>query len=165
MLSVSFFCCRQISQFSHIQFEFQSLSEMTIITLHLEVRCHCFYFLSSVQKVSAHTHSHAHTHTHTNTHTHTHTYTHTHTHTQHTHKHTHTLTQLQYVFSSDAVGEDTAVRKLATDLKDIDQVMVAILSPDKYRYLFEGLGNLVATIFIASAQHLKSINTNGIKRM
>ena len=57
------------------------------------------------------------------------------------------------------------MKKLATDLKDIDQVMVAILSPDKYRYLFEGLGNLVATIFIASAQHLKSINTNGIKRM
>jgi len=49
-----YFIYRQISQFSGIQFEFQSLSETTIITLHLEVRCHCFYYLSSVQKVSQH---------------------------------------------------------------------------------------------------------------
>ncbi len=66
---------------------------------------------------------------------------------------------------NNSVGEDPAVKKLATDLKDIDQVMVAILSSDKYRYLFEGLGHLVATLFIASSQHIKTINTNGIKKM
>lgn len=60
---------------------------------------------------------------------------------------------------------DPAVKRLATDLKDIDQVMVAVLSQDKYRYLFEGLGHLVATIFIASSSHIKAINTGGIKKM
>ena len=69
------------------------------------------------------------------------------------------------MFPNDGVEEDPAVRKLATDLKDIDQVMVAVLSSEKYRYLFEGLGHLVASIFIASSQHIKSINTNGIKKM
>jgi len=73
--------------------------------------------------------------------------------------------QSNYSLPSDGVREDGNVRKLATDLKDIDQVMVAILSPDKYRYLFEGLGHLVATIFIASAQNMKTINNNGIKKM
>ena len=35
-----------------MQYDFQSLLEMAIIMLHLEVRCHCFYFLlPTVQKV------------------------------------------------------------------------------------------------------------------
>ncbi len=75
------------------------------------------------------------------------------------------IVQTNYTFPSTNVGEDLAVRKLAADLKDIDQVMVAVLSSDKYRYIFEGLGHLVATIFIASSQHIKTINTNGIKKM
>ena len=33
------------------------------------------------------------------------------------------------------------------------------------RYLFEGLGHLVASIFITSTQHLKTINSSGIKKM
>ena len=63
------------------------------------------------------------------------------------------------------VEEEPGVRQLAADLKNIDQVMVAVLSSDKYQYLFEGLGHLVASIFISSTQHMKSINTNGIKKM
>ncbi len=91
--------------------------------LHLEVRCHCFYFLlPALQKAS-------------------------------------------YVFDHSGVGEDKIIQHLAADLKDTDLVMVAVLNPSKYRYLFEGLGHLVASIFIASTQHIKSINSDGIKRM
>jgi len=33
------------------------------------------------------------------------------------------------------------------------------------RYIFEGLGHLVSTILINTAQYLKRINENGIKKM
>lgn len=32
-------------QLSKIQFDYQTLSETTVIMLHLEVRSHCFYYL------------------------------------------------------------------------------------------------------------------------
>ena len=73
--------------------------------------------------------------------------------------------QASYVFEADSVEEESNVRQLALDLKNIDLVMVAVLSQDKYRYLFEGVGHLVAAIFIASTNHIKSINSNGIKKM
>lgn len=73
--------------------------------------------------------------------------------------------QSNYSISADSVDKDEAVQQLAQDLKDIDLVMVAVLSPDKYRYLFEGVGHLVASIFISSTNHIKTINTNGIKKM
>lgn len=71
------------------------------------------------------------------------------------------------MFGADGVEKDEAVQKLATDLKNIDLVMVAVLSQsqDKYRYLFEGVGHLVAAVFISSTYYIKAINTNGIKKM
>lgn len=42
-----------MEQFSSIQLEFQELAETIIIMLHLEVRCHCFYYLlPAMQKVT-----------------------------------------------------------------------------------------------------------------
>ena len=42
--------CRQLSK---IRFDFQALAETTVIMLHLEVRCHCFYYLQpALHKVS-----------------------------------------------------------------------------------------------------------------
>ena len=61
--------------------------------------------------------------------------------------------------------EDAPVTQLAEDLKDIDLVMVAVLTTSKYHYLFEGLGHLLAVIFINSTKHITAINTNGIKKM
>lgn len=69
------------------------------------------------------------------------------------------------MFGPDAVEEDTTVRQLATDLQNIDLVMVAVLSQEKYRYLFEGVGHIVAAIFISSTNYIKTINTNGVKKM
>lgn len=73
--------------------------------------------------------------------------------------------QSNYVFGADGVEEDTGVKQLATDLKNIDLVMVAVLSQEKYRYLFEGVGHVVAAIFISSTNYIKNINTNGVKKM
>lgn len=75
------------------------------------------------------------------------------------------LLQSNYTFGPEGVEEDKSVRELSIDLKDIDLVMVAVLSQDKYRYLFEGVGHLVASIFISSTNHIKIINSNGIKKM
>ena len=69
------------------------------------------------------------------------------------------------MYEADGVEEEGSVKQLATDLKNIDLVMVAVLSQDKYRYLFEGVGHLVAAIFINSTNHIKTINNNGIKKM
>ena len=100
-----------------------SLADQTIIMLHLEVRCHCFYYLLPAVRKSS------------------------------------------YILDSDAMREDPNVSQLADDLKKVDLVMVATLSQDKYQYLFEGLGHLVAAIFIASTQQMTVINSNGIKKM
>ena len=75
------------------------------------------------------------------------------------------LMQTSYVFGPDGVEEDAAVRQLATDLKNIDLVMVAVLSQEKYRYLFEGVGHIVAAVFISSTNYIRTINTNGVKKM
>lgn len=54
---------------------------------------------------------------------------------------------------------------LAADLRDIDLVMVTVLTAVKYHYLFEGLGHLLALIFINSTRHITVINTSGVKKM
>ena len=59
-------------------------------------------------------------------------HTHTHTHT-HSHTHTHTLTQSSYVCDHESTEAEPAVWQLADDLKNIETVMVAILSPEKHR--------------------------------
>ena len=37
--------------------------------------------------------------------------------------------------------------------------------PVLHRYLFDGMGHLVASIFIGSTEHMRKINTNGVKKM
>lgn len=123
IITSPFLASLYLRQLSSIQSDFVNLADTTVIMLHLEVRCHCFYFLLPAVRKSS------------------------------------------YILDSDAMQEDPNVRQLASDLKDIDLVMVAVLSQDKYQYLFEGLGHLVASIFIASTQQMRVINSNGIKKM
>ena len=94
--------------------------------------------------------------------------------------------QAHYVFDPGDVGEDLQVKKLAFDLRNIEMVMAGVLTPEKlryivhvplmfnyafltnpllHRYLFDGLGHLVASIFIGSTVYMRQINTNGIKKM
>ena len=83
---------------------------------------------------------------------------------------------------------DSGVKDLAVDLRDIKTIMAGVLTQEKqrysrgycflppsacscliivvvFRYLFDGLGHLVASIFIKSTQYLKRININGVKKM
>ena len=54
-------------------------------------------------------------------------HTHTHTHTQHA------GVQVHYVFDPGNVGEDQQVKQLASDLRSIEMVMSAVLTPEKLR--------------------------------
>ncbi|CAI8041439.1 Exocyst complex component 4 [Geodia barretti] len=110
-------------QLSKVQFDFQALSETTVVMLHLEVRTHCFYYLQPA------------------------------------------LHKVHYVFDPGNVGEDQQVKQLASDLRSIEMVMSAVLTPEKLRYLFDGLGHLVASIFIGSTFFMRKISTHGIKKM
>ena len=44
-LSLSLVLSLFFRQLSKVQFDFQALSETTVVMLHLEVRTHCFYYL------------------------------------------------------------------------------------------------------------------------
>lgn len=129
-------------KFSSVQLEFQGLAETSVIMLHFEVRCHCCYFLlPALQKVRIHNIYYPPPHANL------------------------LFVQTSYVFDDGMVEEDSAIQQLASDLKAIETKMVAVLSHNKYRYLFEGLGHLVASIFISSTHHIKTINSSGVKKM
>lgn len=74
---------------------------------------------------------------------------------------------MQSSFSSgvDSQEPDPEVTKLNKDLSNIDEAMTASLQPRKLKYIFEGLGHLVASILINSTVSIKRINENGVKKM
>lgn len=65
----------------------------------------------------------------------------------------------------DSQEPDPEVMKLNKDLSSIDEAMTACLQPRKHRYIFEGLGHLIASILINSTSTLQKINENGIKKV
>ncbi len=54
---------------------------------------------------------------------------------------------------------------LNRSLVQLDEIFRNSLNSRKVRYIFEGLGHLIAAIFINSAQYIAKINDNGKKRM
>jgi len=60
---------------------------------------------------------------------------------------------------------DEQVVRLNKDLMQLQELMTSNLQAAKVKYVFEGLGHLVAAIFINSAQHVIKINDSGKKRM
>ncbi|XP_052228593.1 exocyst complex component 4-like isoform X2 [Dreissena polymorpha] len=103
--------------------DFQDLSEVCLLLLHLEVRVHCFYYLMPVAK------------------------------------------QSNYAGPIDDLDPDSNVLKLNKDLSGIEELLAASLQPSKFKYIFESLGYLVASILMNSMQFIKKINENGIKKM
>ncbi|XP_062522769.1 exocyst complex component 4-like [Corticium candelabrum] len=99
------------------------LSEMGLLVLHLEIRCHCLYFLLPAARQSS------------------------------------------YVCDADSMEPDENVVFLNQDLLTTEDVMSQALSLLKFKYLFEGIGYLIASILISSTAYLQKINANGIKRM
>ncbi|XP_056004908.1 exocyst complex component 4-like isoform X3 [Ostrea edulis] len=73
--------------------------------------------------------------------------------------------QSNYAGPIDDLDPDSNVLKLNKDLSSMEEVLQQSLQPKKFRYIFESLGFLVASILMNSIQYMKKINENGIKKM
>ncbi|XP_033633233.1 exocyst complex component 4-like isoform X3 [Asterias rubens] len=73
--------------------------------------------------------------------------------------------QSSFFISADNVDPDPNVLKLNKDLTTLEEALNPSLMPHKFKYVFEGLGHLISFILINSAQYVKRINENGIKKM
>uniref|UniRef100_A0A6P7H4L5 Exocyst complex component Sec8 n=1 Tax=Diabrotica virgifera virgifera TaxID=50390 RepID=A0A6P7H4L5_DIAVI len=60
---------------------------------------------------------------------------------------------------------DPKVLELSRVLANVDEAMANSLHPRKCKYIFEGLGHLIAKILISSAQYMNVIDEAGIQRM
>ncbi|KAJ3640807.1 hypothetical protein Zmor_027347 [Zophobas morio] len=60
---------------------------------------------------------------------------------------------------------DPKVLELSRVLANVDEAVTSSLHPRKCKYIFEGLGHLIAKILISSAQYLQTIDEAGIQRM
>ncbi|ESN96349.1 hypothetical protein HELRODRAFT_186534 [Helobdella robusta] len=65
----------------------------------------------------------------------------------------------------DKLEPDENVLRLNKDLISLEEVMSQSLQQPKFSYVFQGLGHLISTILVGSAQVLKRINENGVKKM
>uniref|UniRef100_A0A131XK69 Exocyst complex component Sec8 n=1 Tax=Hyalomma excavatum TaxID=257692 RepID=A0A131XK69_9ACAR len=65
----------------------------------------------------------------------------------------------------DSQEPDPEVMKLNKDLSSIDEAMTSCLQQRKHRYIFEGLGHLIASILINSTSSIQKVNENGIKKV
>ncbi|XP_019875133.2 exocyst complex component 4 [Aethina tumida] len=60
---------------------------------------------------------------------------------------------------------DPKVLELSRVLANVDEAMTSSLHARKCKYIFEGLGHLIAKILISSVQYMQHINEGGIQRM
>ncbi|CAJ0566061.1 unnamed protein product, partial [Mesorhabditis spiculigera] len=60
---------------------------------------------------------------------------------------------------------DPEVVELGKDLQAFHSLLATYLSPQKMRYIFDGLGHLCAAIFIHSSQHMQRLTEIGRKRV
>lgn len=60
---------------------------------------------------------------------------------------------------------DLKVTELSRVLTNVDEAMSSCLHPRKCKYIFEGLGHLIAKILISSSQYMEHIDELGIQRM
>ncbi|XP_067012482.2 exocyst complex component 4 isoform X2 [Anabrus simplex] len=65
----------------------------------------------------------------------------------------------------DSQEPDPKVLELSRVLIGIDEAMNSCLQPRKSKYIFEGLGHLIAKILISSAQYMERIDDAGIQKM
>ncbi|ELT88409.1 hypothetical protein CAPTEDRAFT_172210 [Capitella teleta] len=73
--------------------------------------------------------------------------------------------QSNYSGAIDDMDPDSNVIKLNKWLNSAEEMLQQSLLNRRFRYVFEGLGHLVASILINSTQYLRRINENGIKKM
>ena len=75
------------------------------------------------------------------------------------------IAQSSFASGIDSQEPDPEVIRFNKDLAAIDEALGQVLEPWKLRYIFEGVGHLVATILINCSNTIKRINTNGVKKM
>ncbi|XP_066910805.1 exocyst complex component 4-like [Clytia hemisphaerica] len=75
------------------------------------------------------------------------------------------IKESSYVCNLDSIEVDIQIPQLSKDLKDIEEICSAALSYKKLRYIYHGIGYLMACIIIASTSYIKKINRNGVKKM
>uniref|UniRef100_A0A1B6IHW9 Exocyst complex component Sec8 n=1 Tax=Homalodisca liturata TaxID=320908 RepID=A0A1B6IHW9_9HEMI len=68
-------------------------------------------------------------------------------------------------FNTNSQDPDPKVMELSRVLTSIDEAMTSSLQPRKSKYVFEGLGHLIAKILMSSSQFLDTIDESGIHRM
>ncbi|UYV72880.1 EXOC4 [Cordylochernes scorpioides] len=73
--------------------------------------------------------------------------------------------RISYCIALDTQEPDNEVMRLIKDLAAIEEELSHTLLPRKLRCIFEGLGHLLASIFINYVGKLNKINENGVKRI
>ncbi|KAB0800327.1 hypothetical protein PPYR_06067 [Photinus pyralis] len=71
----------------------------------------------------------------------------------------------QSEYNKETHEPDPKVLELSRVLANVDEAMTSSLQPRKCKYIFEGLGHLIAKILISSSQYMKNIDETGIQRM
>ncbi|XP_066245779.1 exocyst complex component 4 [Euwallacea similis] len=72
---------------------------------------------------------------------------------------------VQSPYNKDSHEADLKVSELSRVLANVDEAMTSSLHPRKCKYIFEGLGHLIAKILISSAQYMQVIDDAGIQGM
>ncbi|XP_014206548.1 exocyst complex component 4 [Copidosoma floridanum] len=67
--------------------------------------------------------------------------------------------------TKDPEEPDPRVEELSRVLQHIDESLQSTLHPKKSKYIFEGLGHLIAKILISSAQYIERIDESGVQKM
>ncbi|GFT02960.1 exocyst complex component 4 [Nephila pilipes] len=60
---------------------------------------------------------------------------------------------------------EASIRNLSDDLIKIDETLVTVLTPKEMKYVFEGLGELIASILIHSVSQMTKVSESLVKRM
>lgn len=72
---------------------------------------------------------------------------------------------VQSPYNRETHEPDPKVSELSKVLANVDEAMTTSLHPRKCKYIFEGLGHLIAKILISSAQYMQVIDEAGIQGM
>ncbi|XP_040565491.1 exocyst complex component 4 [Lepeophtheirus salmonis] len=71
----------------------------------------------------------------------------------------------QFQGGPESTDPSSEIIRLAKDLTSTEDIVKPLMGNIKSRYVFEGLLFLIGSILISSVEHIKRINSNGIKKM
>ncbi|KAF7496669.1 Exocyst complex component 4 [Sarcoptes scabiei] len=126
-----------IATLNQLSSEFEEIGQLCLMVLHLEIRVHCFYHLQALDAQFFTTAA----------------------------SRANFDQQKVKKPASNDISEDCRIIPLLEDLKRMhSEISAAHLSSNKMNYLFEGLGQLITTIFMNAVMSMRRVKPNGIKR-